>query len=167
MGLIAVVVVQNNFFGRIPNWISSKTSYPSEWFSAFIRTKAYVYLHLSGERRIRGWPEEWPDDPARGHFVLMNASWVLDDNTRINLSLTERILIPAKDVERVEFEKQSFNEQEVEDAKSSTNLVIAYNEKVESEKTKSKEKEKGNAETNESDGERERSSTESSDKFLG
>lgn len=169
MGFVAVVVVQNNYFRRIPNWISSKTSYPSEWFSAFIRTKSYVYLHLVGERRIRGWPEEWPDDPSKGHFVLMNAAWILDDNTRVPLAITERILIPVKEVERVEFEKETITEEEAIETESATKVVMAYNEKIESEKSKEKEKQKdkSNGETNDRDRGDEQSPPESNDKFLG
>jgi len=50
--------------------LTQRTSYPSEWFSTFSRYKRYVILHLAGERRISGWPYEWPDHPDTGHFVL-------------------------------------------------------------------------------------------------
>ncbi|MFO1091993.1 MAG: DUF6338 family protein [Planctomycetaceae bacterium] len=85
--------------------ITKRTAYPSEWYSSFHRSPRFVYLHLKNGRRIWGWPEEWPDLPANGHFVLQNPEWILDDNRRMPLLLTERILIPAIDVSMIEFEK--------------------------------------------------------------
>jgi len=141
IGLFAVTVVQNNWFAMIPKSLrlTSKTAYPSEWFSAFTRSKCYIYLHLDGERRLRGWPEEWPDDPSKGHFVMMDAQWVLDDNSRIPLSLTERVLIPSCDVERVEFEKLTFTEEDVETARLGAEKLIEYNKRIEDSKTKGKD----------------------------
>lgn len=95
----------NKFHSWLPDWVTKRTSYPSEWFSAFNGAKRYVYLHLTGQRRIYGWPLEWPDSPGAGHFVLMQSEWILDDNSRAPLLLTERILIPAVEVVMVEFEK--------------------------------------------------------------
>ncbi len=103
--VFAAVSNTNSLRDFIPDWLSKKTLYPSEWYSAFHRTKKYVYLHLVGERRLYGWAEEWPDSPTCGHFVIMKAEWILDDNTRIPLLATERLLIRATDVELVEFAK--------------------------------------------------------------
>jgi len=91
---------------RIPDWITKRTSFPSEWFSAFYQDKRFVYLHLTGERRLYGWPEEWPDQPDKGHFVMMQPEWILDDNTRVKLHLVERMLIPTSEVVMVEFVKR-------------------------------------------------------------
>ncbi len=82
--------------------ITTRTSYPSEWFSALHRDKRYVTLHLDGGRRLYGWPYEWPDQPDSGQFVIMEPEWILDDNTRAVMGGVERIIIPAKDVEMVE-----------------------------------------------------------------
>lgn len=95
----------NKLHQRLPDWITKRTSYPSEWFSAFSRNKLCVYLNLKGDRRIFGWAEEWPDEPGKGHFLLAMPEWILDDNTRVPLVGLERILVPAADVEIVEFEK--------------------------------------------------------------
>ncbi len=96
----------NRFHSLLPHWMSKRTSYPSEWFSAFNRTKRHVYLQFVDDRRIFGWPEEWPDEPGKGHFVLTEAEWILPDNTRIPLAAIERIVIPASDIHLVEFEKE-------------------------------------------------------------
>ncbi len=57
---------------RVLRWcnLTSKTSFPSEWFSAFRWEKRWVVLQRSGDRRLYGWPEEWPDHPDSGHFLV-------------------------------------------------------------------------------------------------
>ena len=117
----------------LPGFISKRTSYPSEWYGAFYQRKRYVYLHLTGQRRIFGWPVEWPDSPTVGHFVLAEPEWILDDNKRVPLLLTERILIPAIEVVMVEQEKPpehwNFDPQIQADAES---VLIGLQEKEKS-----------------------------------
>jgi len=84
--------------------ITHQTSFSSEWFGALSQAKGYVVLHLTGERRLYGWPEEWPNTSDRGHFVMAEAEWLVDDR-RIALANVERILIRAQDVEMVELMK--------------------------------------------------------------
>lgn len=87
---------------RLRKWgITYQTSYPSEWFGAFSQNDGYVVLHLKGERRLYGWPEEWPSSPDRGHFVIAQAEWLTEDG-RIAVEGVRRILIRAEDVEIVE-----------------------------------------------------------------
>ncbi len=78
------------------------TSYPSEWYGALSENPAYVVLHLSGNRRLYGWPEEWPDQPDQGHFVIAEAEWLDEDNKSVPLKTVWSILVPASDVELVE-----------------------------------------------------------------
>jgi hypothetical protein len=68
---------------RLWKWgrLTQRTSYPSEWYSALTQEQRYVVLHLDGDRRLCGWPCEWPDHSDSGHFVLINAAWILDDGT--------------------------------------------------------------------------------------
>ena len=91
--------------------LSSRTSYPSEWYGAFTRQKRVVILHLNDGRRIYGWPEEWPDQSDKGHFVLDKSEWLLDTNERVPLLRVERFMLPASEVKMVEFLKKN---QEVE-----------------------------------------------------
>lgn len=80
------------------------TSYPSHWYSAFsLETEHFVVLHLTGERRLYGWPDEWPDDPDRGHFILSEPEWLLEDGSRRPAEVVEKIVVPASEVEMVEF----------------------------------------------------------------
>jgi hypothetical protein len=82
--------------------LTKETSYPSEWFGVFHQNKTYVVLHLKGERRLYGWPNEWPSQPNSGHFSIAEAEW-LDDKKRIPLENVTNILIPADEVVFVEF----------------------------------------------------------------
>lgn len=81
--------------------ITDQTSYASEWYGALCKNKGYIVLHLKGNRRLYGWPEEWPSVADQGHFVMAKAEW-LHDEERIELSEVDRILVPATEVEMVE-----------------------------------------------------------------
>jgi hypothetical protein len=108
-GLVFSASANNNWIHPwLQKWrITKQPSYPSEWFSAFTENQRYVVLHLTGSRRILGWPYEWPNRCDSGHFVLMDASWLSDDNAAMRLENVYLILIPAKDVEMIEFLKSS------------------------------------------------------------
>jgi hypothetical protein len=83
--------------------ITKRTSYPSEWFSAFNEEQKYVVLHLDGDRRLYGWPREWPDHPDSGYFVIEKPYWLLDNGKTSKNESVEKMLISVKDVESVEF----------------------------------------------------------------
>lgn len=82
--------------------ITKKTSYPSEWYSAFARHDREVVLHLNDERRLFGWPSEWPSDPSSGQFVMQNPSWLEDDGTPRAFG-AEFVVIDSSKVQWVEF----------------------------------------------------------------
>jgi hypothetical protein len=96
---------------RFHGWIrklgwSTRTSFPSEWYSAFYRftrERHWVVLHLKGERRLFGWPEEWPDEPDHGHFIIEQPEWLLTTGERAPLHNVERFIVAAGEVEMVEF----------------------------------------------------------------
>lgn len=95
----------------LPEWVSKRTAYPSEWFGTLSRSKRYVVLHLKGlteNRRILGWPYEWPDSPTTGHFVLVNAKWLLAGNKEIPIFPSEKILISATEVEMIEILEENY-----------------------------------------------------------
>lgn len=83
--------------------ITKKTSFPTQWYSAFHQHEQYMVLHLRGKRRIMGWAREWPDDPDAGHFRLQNFSWVDKDNQEHPGQAGSAILVSVKDVKWVEF----------------------------------------------------------------
>lgn len=114
IGLIFSIFANNDKFHTLLRKIkiTRETSFSSEWFGAFSESPTYVVLHLSGERRLYGWPKEWPSDPQKGHFSIAQAEW-LDDEKRIPLTGVRNILIPASEVGFVEFMK--FNQEENRD----------------------------------------------------
>lgn len=111
VGLLFALFANKDWFHgflRDNKWLgnfTTRTSFPSEWFSAFSHDRRYVVLHLNGERRLFGWPYEWPDQPDTGHFVIVEPEWLLENNERVPVHKTERVLVPAGDIEMVEFVK--------------------------------------------------------------
>jgi hypothetical protein len=93
--------------------ITRETSYPSEWFGVFLKNVTYVVLHLDGERRLYGWPIEWPSEPEKGHFVLVQASWLDggqdgEEQKQIPLTGVESIMVNAQEVKMVEFMEKTW-----------------------------------------------------------
>ena len=83
--------------------LTKRTSFPSEWYSAFASEERWVVLHLTGNRILKGWPIEWPDQPDKGHFVIGSPAWILDDGSTVPVYQTKKLIIASKDVEIVEF----------------------------------------------------------------
>ena len=94
--------------------ITSRASFPCEWFHAFVGTHRYVILHMKDERRLLGWPEVWPSDPARGHFVLVRASWepTSDNPNYMPAEEIDRILVNVEDVRWVEFKPKEISHEQ-------------------------------------------------------
>ncbi len=85
--------------------ITRETSYPSEWYSAFSENPdCYAVLHLSGQRRLYGWPREWPSYPDRGHFIISDGEWLSDDE-RIPVASGSVIVVLGQAVEMIESHK--------------------------------------------------------------
>lgn len=102
--------------------ITRETSYPSEWYGVFSKNVTYVVLHLNDERRIYGWPTEWPSEPGKGHFSLEQASWLVDgkENPIVGVKF---MLLQAEDVKWVEFMNTTWensNGQEIIESTTST-----------------------------------------------
>ncbi len=105
VALVTAYVSNNDILHKLLRSIriTRENSYSSEWYSAFsLNSECYVVLHLKGERRLYGWPEEWPSRPGRGHFRIAEAEWLIEDQ-RISLEKVSGVLISARDVEMVEF----------------------------------------------------------------
>lgn len=80
---------------------STRTAHPSEWFGVLSESPRYVCLHLADERRLAGYPKVWPSDPDKGHFFLMQPSWLSGADEQI-LDDVEGMLVNVKDVRWVE-----------------------------------------------------------------
>ena len=108
LGLMAVHASNKDYLHRLLRrlGITRETSYPSEWYSAFSRhSDCYVVLHLKGERRLYGWPTEWPGLPDEGHFLIEEGEWLRDGGGGESTLLEgiAAVLVPVSEVEMVEF----------------------------------------------------------------
>ena len=83
--------------------MTTRTSYPSEWFGVFSTAVSYVVLHFNDGRRLFGCPKEWPNEPDKGHFFIMQACWIAEDGTQTDLPDVHGLLVPSKEVKWVEF----------------------------------------------------------------
>jgi uncharacterized protein DUF6338 len=107
--------------------ITHQTSYASEWYGQFCRHQGYVVLHLTGNRRLLGWAEEWPSTPDVGHFVIAFGQWLEEENGEnktVDLVGVHRILIKAQDVEMVEM-MRPVTEEKVHGRSEGTNAPAA------------------------------------------
>ena len=75
-----------------------------------MKNVTYVVLHFEDERRLYGWPIEWPSEPGNGHFLITEASWLDEKGKEIPLTGVESILIDARQVKWVEFMKKTWEE---------------------------------------------------------
>lgn len=85
--------------------ISQRSSRPSEWCDVFTNYQLPVTLHFKDERRLYGWPEEWPSDPDKGHFFIVFPVWTHDSKVQ-PMTGVEGMLIDVSDVRFVEFVKR-------------------------------------------------------------
>jgi hypothetical protein len=121
LGILFSYYANNDKFHKIIRkiGISRETSFPSEWFGTFSKNVTYIVLHLKDERRIYGWPIEWPSVPDHGHFLLVQASWLVDSE-EIPIKGVESILVDVNDVRWVEFMEKTWEVQNEERLKSTT-----------------------------------------------
>lgn len=95
--------------------ITRETSFPSEWFGTFLKEVTFVVLHFKDERRLYGWPIEWPSEPTKGHFVIADPSWVGESGEEIRIAGVKNILVDVNDVKWVEFLEKTWEEENVEE----------------------------------------------------
>ena len=83
--------------------VTLQSSYRSAQYSAFaFYDGCYVVLHLKDERRLFGWPKEWPSRPDDQHFLIEQCEWLGEDG-RKPIKGVSHILISTAEVEMVEF----------------------------------------------------------------
>ena len=82
--------------------ITRETSFPSEWFGTFLNNVTFVVIHLKDERRLYGWPIEWPSEPTVGHFVVADPSWLVKGEEK-RITGVSSIIVDVKDIKWVEF----------------------------------------------------------------
>lgn len=108
LGLMACCLATND---RLHGWLRSRnvtkqSSCPSEWFSAFAQNDQFITLHLNDERRVLGWPVEWPPESSTGQFLMGSPYWLNEDGTKSPLG-AEFLLIDSAKVKWVEFNPTS------------------------------------------------------------
>ncbi|WP_085641246.1 MULTISPECIES: DUF6338 family protein [unclassified Pseudomonas] len=108
LGLFACCLATND---RLHRWLRSRnvtkqSSYPSEWFRAFVQFDRLITLHLHDERRVLGWPVEWPPESSSGQFLMQSPCWLNDDGTEVPFG-AEFLLIDSAKVKWVEFNPKS------------------------------------------------------------
>lgn len=92
----------HGFFRRCG--LSTRSSHPSEWCTAFDTNKKYIVVHLKDERRVYGWPHIWPSDPTKGHLFLVQATWIRSDDEEDDVNYSEmEILLDVVDIKWIEF----------------------------------------------------------------
>ncbi len=91
--------------------ITRETSFPSEWFGSFLNNVTFVVLHFNDERRLYGWPIEWPSEPKSGHFVIADPSWIEEDGEEKRITGVNNILVDVKDVKWVEFLEKTWEKE--------------------------------------------------------
>jgi Family of unknown function (DUF6338) len=85
--------------------ISQRSSRPSEWCDVFSKYQLPVTLHFKDDRRLFGWPEEWPSDPEKGHFFIVLPTWTHEAAVQ-TMTGVEGILVNVSDIRLVEFVKR-------------------------------------------------------------
>ncbi len=107
LGLFVTLIVNRDVLHRFFRWagMSRENSYPSEWYSTFIRygSNSFLVLHLQGNRRLYGFAEEWPSDSTTGHFRMAEIEWLDYSNGQTAPSGASAVLVPAAEVIMVEF----------------------------------------------------------------
>lgn len=111
--------------------LTNKALYPTEWYSFFKESECDAVLHLDGERRLKGYLMQFPDSPDSGHFIVINASWLLDNGTEVPLTTVDKVLINTKEVVRVELLKNQTDINENEIARLYEPIYSLYSEKEE------------------------------------
>jgi len=121
LGILFSYLANTDHFHSLVRYlgITRETSFPSEWFGAFLKNVTYVVLQLKDERRIYGWPMNWPSTPNIGYFTLREASW-LDGENQIPIKGVSSVLINSEDVRWVEFMEKTWEKNNVDESSKST-----------------------------------------------
>ncbi len=91
--------------------ITKETSFPSEWFASFRNNVTFVVIHFNDERRLLGWPIEWPSGSTNGHFLIADPSWLEECEEEKLIKGVSNILIDVKDVKWVEFLEKTWEKE--------------------------------------------------------
>lgn len=112
LGLLFSYFANNDKLHKLLRYskITHEGSYPSEWFKAFLKP-TFVVLHFNDERRLYGWPIEWPSTSGEGHFLIADPSWLLENGEEQRITGVKNILVNASDVKWIEFIENTWENQ--------------------------------------------------------
>lgn len=98
----ALLVNTDVLHGLLRRWgITRETAYPTEWYGVFASYPGcFVVLHLRGQRRLFGWPRQWPGRQEEALFVIDGPEWLKGDE---RIPAGAALVVEADDVEMVEF----------------------------------------------------------------
>lgn len=104
LGIIAAHIANRDMFKPLRKLgVTTETSAPSRLYTTFSGHEYYVVLHLAGDRRLMGFPQEWSCNPDTGHFLLKDAKWVTEDRKLLPIEAVSHIMVPASGVRMLEF----------------------------------------------------------------
>lgn len=126
LGFVFSLFANNDLFHSFMRWanFTKQSSYHCEWFGAFNTCPVHVILHLEDDRRVFGWPQEWPSQPEKGHFLLRNPSWISEKGDYIDMPTVKFMLLKSSDIKWVEFLQDN---PEVEYVQKSTDATAVHN----------------------------------------
>lgn len=124
LGFAFSLFANNDLFHSLMRLVklTKQSSYHCEWFGAFNANEVHVILHLEDDRRIFGWPQEWPSQPEKGHFLLRNPSWLDENGQYVNMPTVKYILLKSSDIKWVEFLQDNPEVKYVEKSTDSTTV---------------------------------------------
>lgn len=104
LGFLFATFANNDMFHCFFRWmgITRETSFPSEWYGAFSRNPGYIVLHLVDDRRLYGWPSQWPSSPDKGQFLMEDVSWLNEEGGEVPIKNVS-FIISIQEVQMVEF----------------------------------------------------------------
>jgi uncharacterized protein DUF6338 len=113
-GIIFSFFANNDKIHNFLRWakITQESSFPSEWFGSFSNI-TYIVIHFKDERRLYGWPIEWPSEPTNGHFLITEPSWLTKNDKECKITGVSNILINVQDVKWVEFLEKTWENNNV------------------------------------------------------
>ncbi|MBF6561003.1 MAG: hypothetical protein IVW56_11985 [Candidatus Binataceae bacterium] len=87
LGLAISYLSTNDLVTGFLRWIkvTKRSSRISVWSDVFHDLDEFVVVEFTDGRRVRGWPRMFSDTPEEGSLFLEKASWILDDETPVEI----------------------------------------------------------------------------------
>ncbi len=83
--------------------VTKRSSRISVWSDVFHDLDEFVLVEFTDGRRVRGWPRMFSDTPEEGSLFLEKASWILDDETVVEIHGAGMLITKSLGIQRVSF----------------------------------------------------------------